>query len=1019
MPTQKLADGTVVDYDAAGRILRQQLPDGTVFDQFTADGRPTRGSIPGSGQVSISYASDGSSIWSYADGMQVFRDPDGDVVRQQTPDGAVFDRFTVDGRPTHGVLPDADGGAPQEVSISYGGDGNSTWSYADGSMVDRDVAGGVTRQVTSDGAVFDRFNGDGAPIHGTVGGQSVDIAYQADGGSVWSYGNGTTVTRDSGGAVVGEVTSDGAAFDAFVGEGRPTHGVIDGQSVGISYAVDGASSWSFADGSTVVRDAEGDVVRQTTADGAVFDAFAVDGRPTRGTIDGQQVDISYGGDGSSTYRFADGMTVERDAVGDVVRMATPEGVVFNRFNGDGAPTHGTVNGQSVDIAYQADGGSVWSYGDGTTVTRDFDGVVVRQETPDGAVFDVFDGEGRPTHGIVGGQEVGITYSGAGSSTWSYADGTVTVQNADGDPVRQTTADGAVFDRFDGQGQPTHGTVGGLSVDISYAADGASTWSYADGSTVARNAEGDVVRQTTADGAVFDAFTTDGRPTRGTIDGQQVDISYGGDGSSTYRFADGSMVERNAAGDLTRQGTADGAVFDRFTADGRPTHGTLPGAGGGAPQQVDISYGRDGSSTYRFADGTTVERDADGDVVRMTTSEGAVFDRFNGDGAPTHGTVNGQSVSIAYQPDGGSVWTFGDGTVVERDAGGVVVRQETPDGAVFDVFDGEGRPTHGVVGGQSVGIAYADDGSSIWTYDGDGTRVYRTPDGNVTKQVMADGTTYDRFDADGRPTHGMVPARDGQPAQEFSTVYAPDGSSTWKYGDGAVVQRNGAGDVVAMQSGGWTFNTFDDQGRPTAGKEDGTGTTVAVVYANDGSSVWTYNDGTIVTRDPDGDVATMQSNGWTYDEFDGQGRPIHGFDGNGNTVDIRYRSDGIIESRFGDGTVVGTDRDGRPVYQIVDGEYAEFAVEIPKLGEAIKTITRERDVIEGDLRLIRMWFEEMIGIVWVSPSGAKYQELARDINKLADDTKGLLDDAILAMQKSYDNYVGAEGTNTGNLTNTKN
>lgn len=202
----------------------------------------------------------------------------------------------------------------------------------------------------------------------------------------------------------------------------------------------------------------------------------------------------------------------------------------------------------------------------------------------------------------------------------------------GDPVRQTTADGAVFDRFDGQGQPTHGTVGGLSVDISYAADGASTWSYADGSTVARNAEGDVVRQTTADGAVFDAFTTDGRPTRGTIDGQQVDISYGGDGSSTYRFADGSMVERNAAGDLTRQGTADGAVFDRFTADGRPTHGTLPGAGGGAPQQVDISYGRDGSSTYRFADGTTVERDADGDVVRMTTSEGAVFDRFNGDGA---------------------------------------------------------------------------------------------------------------------------------------------------------------------------------------------------------------------------------------------------------------------------------------------------------------------------------------------------------------------------------------------------
>ncbi|MGC4785972.1 hypothetical protein ACLQ3A_30550, partial [Micromonospora zamorensis] len=163
-----------------------------------------------------------------------------------------------------------------------------------------------------------------------------------------------------------------------------------------------------------------------------------------------------------------------------------------------------------------------------------------------------------------------------------------------------------------------------------------------GTTVDRNAAGDVTREVTADGASFDRFTVDGKPAHGTVPGsdgqpaQDVSIAYGGDGSSTWTYADGTKVDRNAAGDVTREVSADGATFDRFAPDGKPTHGTVPGADGQPAQDVSIAYGADGSSTWTYADGTTVDRSAAGDVTREVSADGASFDRFTADGRPTHG-----------------------------------------------------------------------------------------------------------------------------------------------------------------------------------------------------------------------------------------------------------------------------------------------------------------------------------------------------------------------------------------------
>ncbi|MFJ6167481.1 hypothetical protein ACIQH6_20345, partial [Micromonospora orduensis] len=480
------------------------------------------------------------------------------------------------------------------------------------------------------------------------------------------------------------------------------------------------------------------------------------------------------------------------------------------------------------------------------------------------------------------------------------------------------------------------------------------------------------------------------------------------------------------GDITHETTSDGASFDQFTADGKPTHGTVPGTNGQPPQAVDITYGGDGSSTWTYADGTKVDRNPDGAVVRQTTSEGNVFDRFDGDGRPTHGTAPGQGgepaqqVDITYGADGSSIWSYqGDGSKVFRAADGTVTRQELKDGSVFDRFNGDGRPTHGTIPGQGgepaqqVDITYGADGSSIWSYQGDGTKVYRNAEGDTTRQVLKDGTTFDQFDAKGNPTHGTAPSTNGQPAQQITITYAPDGSSTWKYGDGTTIRRDPAGTVTAMQTAGWTFDTFDGQGRPTHGNEDGKNNSVDIKYSDDGSSVWTYRDGTVVNRNSNGDVVLMQADGWIYDAFDDRGRPLHGSK-DGKTVTISYGADGLTTIMNDPKNGVITDGNGNPVAVVVDGKRYEYAVQIPLLGESISSVRKQRDSIDGNLKAMATHLQSICES-WNSPAGDRYEALTVDLKKLTTDTQSLLDDALTAMQKSYDNYVGAEGANLKSMT----
>ncbi|WP_460777409.1 RHS repeat domain-containing protein, partial [Micromonospora polyrhachis] len=844
MPTdgtvQTLSDGTVITYDSDGHPIRQVTPDGSVFDRFTPDGRPLHGTVPGSdGQpaqsVDITYQGN-ASTWRYTDGTTVTYNNDGNVVRQQLPDGTVFDQFTADGKPTHGILAGNDGQPAQTVDITYQGNA-STWRYADGTTVTYNDDGNVTRQQLPDGTVFDQFTPDGRPLHGTVPGsdgqpaQSVDITYQGD-ASTWRYTDGTTVTYNDDGNVVRQQLPDGTVFDQFTADGKPTHGILAGndgqpaQAVDITYQGD-ASTWRYADGTTVTYNDDGNVTRQRLPDGTVFDQFTTDGKPTHGTIppsDGQPaqtVDITYQGD-TSSWRYADGTTVTYNDDGNVTHQQLPDGSVFDRFTADGRPTHGVLAGndgqpaQAVDITYQGNA-STWRYADGTTVTYNDDGNVTRQRLPDGTVFDQFTTDGKPTHGTIPpsdgqpAQTVDITYQGD-TSSWRYADGTTVTYNNDGNVTHQQLPDGSVFDRFTADGRPTHGVLAGndgqpaQAVDITYQGN-ASTWHYTDGTTVTYNDDGNVTRQQLPDGTVFDQFTPDGKPLHGVLAGsdgqpaQSVDITYQGD-ASTWHYADGTTVTYNDDGNVTRQQLPDGTVFDQFTPDGKPLHGVLAGSDGQPAQSVDITYQGD-ASTWHYTDGTTVTYNNDGNVTRQQLPDGTVFDQFTADGKPTHGILAGsdgqpaQSVDITYQGDA-STWHYADGTTVTYNNDGNVTHQQLPDGSVFDRFTADGKPTHGTVPGsdgqptQSVDITYQGD-TSTWRYT-DGTTVTYNTDGNVTHQQLPDGTVFDQFTPDGKPTHGVLAGSDGQPPQNAYITYNDNGS-TWTFDDGTIVVHDTAGNVV--------------------------------------------------------------------------------------------------------------------------------------------------------------------------------------------------------------------------------
>ena len=318
--------------------------------------------------------------------------------------------------------------------------------------------------------------------------------------------------------------------------------------------------------------------------------------------------------------------------------------------------------------------------DGTRVEYRADGTPARQWNPDGSVV-TYDDQGRPAFETFPDGST-ISFHSDGTATERLPDNTVVELDAHGKPVRETTPGGILFDSFDGRGRPlTANLPDGTHVRYEYLSNGDVRIRYSTGIVQQDDPQGNVRWERLSDGTTYTSFDSRGRPVGGTDpSGQAFTLSYDGQGHVVERFPDGSSVEADPGGRPIRQVSADGTVFTGFDGQGRPTRGVLPDGGGG----FSLSYDADGDVVQHFPDGSSVETDPGGRPIRQVSADGTVFTKFDDKGRPTEGTSHdGTHFTITYDSDGDIFEHFDDGTVVEIDSDGKVIKTWTAEGVEID------------------------------------------------------------------------------------------------------------------------------------------------------------------------------------------------------------------------------------------------------------------------------------------------------------------------------------------------
>jgi YD repeat-containing protein len=757
-------DGAGVEYSETGDIVRERTADGSVLESFDSFGRPHEG-IQNHAHYRIDYGANGRVVNTFDDGTVIEYDAAGRITREETPDGTVYDNFDDQGRAIGGSSPDS-----PDFTVDYPDDGGSVVHYSDGTSAAFDAAGNLVPPPAADVAVHARSAPASEPL--TV----------------------STTTETT--------ANDGTVYSAFDGRGRPISGrTAEGDPFTITYDDRAHSSTTtFGDGTSVTADAAGETLRLTTPDGSVYTSFDSTGRPTHGvTGDGQTVDLTYLSDGGSTVRYSgpDGtVTVTSGADGDPLRMVT-EDATFDRFDDAGRPIHGVSgDGQTIELSYGSDGTTTTSYTgpDGTvTVTSGADGDPVRMVTADGMTYTSFDGDGRPLLGTdVAGERVSFSYDdAAGTTTATYqSTGTVVVSDADGDVVRMTTGDGTVYTSFDASGRPTEGTTpDGRQFELSYDdTAGTSTVSYPDGTVVTSNSDGDPISMVTPD-VTYTAFDDQGRPTGGyTTGGDPISLAYDDGADTTTRYADGTEVVTGEDGSVLTMTTPDGTVYTSFDDRGRPVSGTTaPG------EALTISYDDGvGTTTVRYGSGSETVSDADGNPVRLTTTDGTVFSDFYSDGRPRTGTTaQGETFTMTYDDTARTTRIeYTNGTAIVLDANDKPTYMRTADGSVFTDFYDDGRPRSGTgPSGEHISFTYDDVNQTSTATIGDTTTVYDSA-GNPIRMTTSDGHVYDNFQ-DGKPTHGYDPST----GRYFDISYGPNGEVTYQFGEHELTTFDADGNPV--------------------------------------------------------------------------------------------------------------------------------------------------------------------------------------------------------------------------------
>jgi YD repeat-containing protein len=481
--------------------------------------------------------------------------------------------------------------------------------------------------------------------------------------------------------------------------------------------------------------------------------------------------------------------------------------------------------------------------------------------------------------------------------------------------------------------------------------------------------------------------------------------------------DGSIVSFDAQGRPQTPMTADGAhqpsshpvpdgapkalVMDKPDGQGRPVGVTFPDG-----TQARYAYEPDGGRVVHYSTGVVTTEDKAGNILAERLPNGTVLTAQGSQGQPIGGAARGGQLPGAQQMVATAAMPSQDGTTVV-DPAGKPVRQITADGTVYDQFDAQGRPTSGITpDGSRFTITYDAKGDAFELF-ADGQPARPAPARRVVQQVAPDGTVFNGMNSNGRPTSGVSPG-----GGRFTVTYQPKADSTAGATDRPATRSSSGGQ--ALPPAAPDTAAPGSAGRPTSGTLPD-GTRYTVTYDAKGDAFQHLSNGTTVEYSPSGKIIKETTpDGTVFDSFDGNGRPTSGTTADGTHFTTTYDAKGDTFQHFSDGTTVEYDGSGHPIKTWTpDGKEITWAVDLPALEAAARTVSAEHDSIQHTSFNLKNLFTMMEG-EWKGPAGATLEPLATAFNGISDTLLALLADAVSRMKKAHENYVAAESTNTKNL-----
>jgi YD repeat-containing protein len=425
-------------------------------------------------------------------------------------------------------------------------------------------------------------------------------------------------------------------------------------------------------------------------------------------------------------------------------------------------------------------------------------------------------------------------------------------------------------------------------------------------------------------------------------------------------------------------------------------------------RAQYEYRPDGGRVVHYSTGVVTTESGTGRIVAERLPDGTVLNAFDRDGRAIGGTAPGGGQLRLRQPLDAPALPPGAPAVV--DPGGPVVRQVTANGTVFDGFDGQGRPTSGVSPeGNRFTMTYDAKGDAFQQF-ANGPGAKPSAAGPVVQQVTAGGTVFDGFDGQGRPTSGASPG-----GARFTTTYDPKADSSQRPASSGAGQPTPAG--LGLPPGAPDAAVRDAPaggGAPTSGALPD-GTPYTTTYDAKGDSFQHFADGSTVEYSPTGRVIQQVAlDGTVVDGFDGQGRPTSGTLPDGSRFTTTYDAKGDTFQHFADGTTVASDPNGHPLKTwTAEGAEITWSVDVPALANAAARVATEQQLIANSARSLYAIFTQLEGI-WTGPAGQTLHPLAGSFQTITDELVALLDDAAKRMRTAYQNYVSTEATNTSNL-----